>query len=364
MIPSMHFEDVRVRAFRNLLSVDVSLAERCIFIVGDNAQGKSNFLEALFLLARGFSPRGARDAEVICFGEEAAFLRGKIGGEGNTFTKEVVVRRSGGKEWRVNGKRLRKEEPVWLTGYFPEDGAIVGGAPRDRRDFFDEAISFLSPLYRQFLRDYEKVVERRNWLLREGKSREVVSVYTERMMGLALRIVEWRVKYIGVFGPLLGEVYRNIFGGGELRVRYRSEGYSWEEGIQEGLRKAWKMLEQEELERGMTLFGPHRDEFLFLLGDREVRDFASQGEKKGVALALRLSEMEVMKRSKKGRVVVLLDDLFSEFDEKRRDLVLKAVWEGNQVVVTTTEKDVAERLGKELGAWGFTMEGGQMERWW
>ncbi|MEN3187839.1 MAG: DNA replication and repair protein RecF [Atribacterota bacterium] len=359
----MYFQEVQVRNFRNLRKVEFNFIEGCIFLVGDNAQGKSNFLEALFLLARGFSPRRAKDHELVYFGEEGAFIGAKIQGARGFFTKEVVLHHNGKKEWRVNGKRGKGEDPVWLTGYFPEDAEIVGGAPKNRRDFFDQAISFLFPPYRQFLREYEKVVERRNWLLREGEGRELLPAYSEKMLALAWRIVEWRVQYMGVFAPFLKESYQALFGRGVLEVEYRSEGYSWREGIKEGLKKAQKEFEEEEKERGMTLFGPHRDEICLLLGGQEVRDFASQGERKGVVLALRLAEMEVIRKKTRERVVVLLDDLFSELDEKRRRLVLEQVLRGSQVFVTTTERELAEKAVKTSLAQGFEVEEGGIRRW-
>jgi len=360
----MYFQEVELRNFRNLREIRVPLEERCVLIVGDNAQGKSNFLEALFLLARGFSPRRARDNELVSFGEEGALLRARVREGETSFMKEVLIRRNGGKEWRVNGKRFSRGAPIWLTGHFPEDAAVVGGAPRERRDFFDQAISFLYLPYHQFLRSYEKVVERRNWLLREGDPSGLLPVYTEKMIALGSRIVEWRVKYTRSFAPFLEQTYQEIFGGGKLTLRYRSEGYLWEEGIGEGLRKAWKLLQKEEEARGMTLFGPHRDEVLFLLEGQEVRDFASSGEKKGVALALRLAEMAVMEHGKKTRAVVLFDDLFSEFDEKRQHLVLRKVCGKNQVFVTTAGREGVRENVKDLETWGFVMEGGQMKRWW
>lgn len=360
----MYFQDVVLRNFRNLREIKLSLEERCILIVGDNAQGKSNFLEALFVLARGVSPRRAKDAEMIALGEERALVQARVRDGEVTFLKEVLLKQSGGKEWRVNGKRASREVPVWLTGYFPDDTEIVGGAPQSRRDFLDEAISFLFSPYHQFLRNYEKVVERRNWLLREGDPGGLLPAYTEKMIAFGSRIVEWRVKYIGVFGPVLEKTYEEIFGEKGLALRYRSEGYSWEDGIAEGLRRAWKLLEKEELERGRTLFGPHRDEVLLLLRGQEVRDFASQGEKKGVALALRLAEKDVMERNKQSKAVVLLDDLFSEFDEKRRKLVLQKVCGENQVLLTTTERERAREETRDLPTWGFVMEKGRMERWW
>lgn len=359
----MYFQGVRIRNFRNLREIDVSLEERCVVIIGGNAQGKSNLLEALFLLARGTSPRRAKDAELIRFGEEGAFLYSKIFIRGTTLVKELLLRRNGGKEWRINGKRISRRESVWLVGYFPEDTGIVGGAPRSRREFLDESLSFLFPTYYQFLKNYEKVVERRNILLREGDSGKIVPAYTERMIALGAKIVEWRVKYIRALMPLFQEIYKDIFGENEPELRYRSEGYSWEKGIEQGLREAGEILKNEEREKGMTLFGPHRDEILLLLGEQEVRDFASQGEKKGIALSLRMAEMEIIRRNKDDRVVVLLDDLFSEFDEKRQSLVLRRVGKEGQVFITTTEKRRAEEAVNNFGAWGFWMENGKMERW-
>ncbi|MGQ9474416.1 MAG: DNA replication/repair protein RecF, partial [Candidatus Caldatribacteriaceae bacterium] len=274
-----------------------------------------------------------------------------------------LLHKNGGKRWRVNGKRIIRRENVWLVGYFPEDIEIVGGAPRDRREFLDEALSFLFPIYYQFLKNYEKAVERRNILLREGDSGKIIPAYTERMIALGAKIVEWRVKYIRALVPFFREVYRDIFGENEPELQYRSEGYSWEKGIEQGLREAGEALKKEEREKGMTLFGPHRDEIVFFLNGQEVRDFASQGEKKGITLSLRMAEMEIIRRNKDDRVVVLLDDLFSEFDERRQSLVLKRVGKEGQVFITTTEKRRAEEAVSNFGAWGFWMEDGKMERW-
>ncbi len=358
----MYLREVKVWNFRNLERVHLTLEERCIFILGDNAQGKSNFLEALFLLARGYSPQGARGEEMIRFGEEIASVSAKIVEEGEYFVKEVILRRNGSREWRLNGKRERKWEPIWLVGYFPEDFAIVGGAPKDRRDFLNQAISLVYPPYDRFLKSYEKIVERRNLLLREGGPEELLPVYTEKMINLGSQIVEWRVQYLRTFTPILSEVYRMIFGEGELEVQYESLGYRWEEGIGEGLRKAHRELEREEFVRGMTLFGPHRDEITLLLRGKEVRDFASQGEKKGIALSLRLAEMRMIKRMKKSRVILLLDDLFSEFDTQRRELILRGVNGEGQVFVTTTEREMTQKAVREFSALVLFMTAGKMSQ--
>jgi DNA replication and repair protein RecF len=357
----VHFEAVRFVRFRNLREVELSLGPGMFVLLGDNAQGKTNFLEGLFLLARGFSPFFARDEELIAFQEEEAFLSARLV-EGNSVSvRQVVLRKKGKREWRRDGKLERKRTPLPLVGFFPEDLALVDGEPKKRRDFIDRALAFFSPQFEALLSAYEQVLSRRNLLLREGRDEDLVEVYGEKLVTLGARIVEERLRYLRLFAPFFEQAYRNFSEGSDaLRVVYGARGYTTGEGVLEGLRKAREALREEERRRGMTLFGPHRDEIAFLLGGRDVREFASFGEKKSVALALRMAEKAVVQWIRKDGVVLLLDDAFPGLDAKRRRALASRLFSEVQVFLTTTEEDLALEL-RNQGARLFLVRAGEIQ---
>lgn len=357
----MHFEAVTLLRFRNLREVRLSLGQGVFVLFGGNAQGKTNFLEALFLVARGFSPFSSRDEELISFGEDSAALAARFVEGSSFFVRQVVLRKGGKREWRRDGKVERKRVSLPLVGSFPEDLALAEGEPKKRRDFIDRAISFLSPQFEALLGDYERILTQRNLLLREKKDEGLVAVYGEQLVALGARIVEERLRYLRLFVPFLSRAYRDISGNDEpLEVRYESKGYSLREGVREGLAKAAKALQKEEWERGMTLFGPHRDEISFLLGKRDVREFASFGEKKSVVLALRMAERAVVQWIRKENPVLLLDDAFPGLDAQRKVFLSSCVFSGDQVFLTTTEEDIAREFA-ERGAKVFRVCEGRIE---
>lgn len=344
----VYFETVDLVRFRSLREVHLKLGRGMFVLLGPNAQGKTNFLEALFLLARGFSPFHASDEELILFGEESALLSARFMEGGALSLRQVLLTRSGKREWRRDGKIERRRFSLPLSGFFPEDLALVDGEPKRRRDFVDDALSFIRPGLGEVLGNYEKVLTRRNLLLREGGPRELIDAYGEQLVLLGARIVEERLKYLRVLSPPFLRTFE-LFSGerGEFRVEYRARGYELKEGILEGLGRARKAFEEEERGKGMTLFGPHRDEILFLFGDRDVREFASFGEKKSIALALRMAEKAVVQWMKREETVFLLDDAFPGLDRKRREALRALVAQESQVFLTTTEEDVALELSRE-----------------
>ena len=359
----MYLEEVEFINWRNLEKVELSFPEKTLVLAGDNAQGKTNFLEALFLLARGTSPRRAKDEEMIRWGEEFSYLRAQIREENLHFTREVVIKKEGKKEWKRDGKRETRRTSLPLVGYFPQDREIVEGPPQKRRDFLDEVISFIYPTYNQWLREYEKLLSRRNFLLRERSSGELVEIYGENLINCGTKVVETRIRYLHRFVPCFQSFYQELSGEDvSLQVFYRPLGYRWEEGVEEGLRRAKKRVREEEKERGVTLFGPHRDEIMFLLRDREARNFASQGEKKRLAISLRLAETSMVESFYRKEVVILVDDVFSELDKKRRALLWQKIKNGSQVFLTTTEEEEVKELRGSSPLSFFRIEGGRIEK--
>ncbi|MGQ9622080.1 MAG: DNA replication/repair protein RecF [Candidatus Caldatribacteriaceae bacterium] len=357
----VYFETVDLVRFRSLREVHLKLGRGMFVLLGANAQGKTNFLEALFLLARGFSPFHASDEELILFGEESALLSARLVEGGVPSLRQALLTRGGKREWRRDGKIERRRSPLPLSGFFPGDLALVDGEPKRRRDFVDDALSFIRPGFGEVLGNYEKVLARRNLLLREGGPRELVDAYGEQLVVLGAKIVEERLKYLKALSPFFLRTFELFLGErGGVRMEYRARGYEVGEGILEGLGRARKALEEEERGRGMTLFGPHRDEILFLFGDRDVREFASFGEKKSIALALRIAEKAVIQWIRREETVLLLDDAFPGLDRKKRGTLCALVTRESQVFLTTTEEDVALELSKE-GARVLLVEEGKVQ---
>lgn len=235
------------------------------------------------------------------------------------------------------------------------------GEPKKRRDFVDQAVSFFSPPFAALLGKYERILAQRNLLLRERGDKNLVRVYGEQLVVFGARIVEERLRYLRLLAPFFSQVYQRLTGSSEpLRVVYEPKGYDLSWGVEQGLERAFRSLEGEEWERGMTLFGPHRDEVSFLLGERDVREFSSFGERKSVALALRMAEKAVVQWIGKKSVVLLLDDAFPGLDARRRAFLASCVFSEGQVFLTTTEEDVAWELQKR-GAKVLKVCGGSVQ---
>lgn len=359
----MYFREINLRNWRNISQLKIKLEEGLIVITGANAQGKSNFLEALYLLARGTLPRPARDEELITWGEELAYLSCKVQEKVGDFTREVIIRRGQAKEWRVNGRLETRKRRIWLVGYFPQDMEIVEGSPSKRRDFLDQTIDLLRPGWGRVCREYGEVLYRRNTLLREKPHSELIEVYTEKLVSLGTTLVRGRIWYLQNLTPFIQQFYRELSGEEEeIQPRYQSRGYSLqnESEIKDDLRQAFREAKAEELSRGFTLVGPHRDEVVFQKEGRDLRTFGSQGEKKTLALSLKLAEMNVVKLLTGEKVIVVLDDLFSELDEKRRKRLWSEIVSQNQVFVTTTEKLEWEERGKGAKVRVLTLDRGKI----
>lgn len=312
-------------------------------VIGDNAQGKTNFLEALYFISRRTSPRRAIDSDLIHWGEEKAYCGASVVDGPVTFTRELIIRMGKRKEWKWNGceePRRGERNTIWLVGFFPHDIDIVDGPPQLRRDFLDQAIGFIYPAHEMWGVRYSKALFRRNLLLRERADKDLILVYTEQLIEAGGKIIRGRTHYLRALAPHLAEVYFRLAGGkGKVGVEYEPSKPGIGVEVERDLREAYARYEGEEREKGMTLVGPHRDEPIFFNEGKEFKSFASQGEKKTLALALKLAEMAVMREVKKRDVIALLDDVFSELDRNRRQYLLQGLLTGGQVIFSATDLD-------------------------
>lgn len=352
----MQLEALRLVAFRNYGELDLNLPGGVILLVGQNAQGKSNLLEAVYLLATGRSYRGAGDADLVRWGSGGYAARGRVGRTYGEVLLEVIYHADQRKRVRVNGTDVRRLSELFghLTAviFSPEDLQLVKGGPVHRRRFLDLELAQIDPAYRQDLIDYQQVLVQRNNLLRLGAPAAELEVWDEQLVATGARLMAKRARAVKRLWRLAAAAHHQITAGREeLRLGYlaaagagatrvavdlEDEPASRVAAFREQLAGELSRVRPAELRRGMTLLGPHRDDLSLHINGAEARAFASQGQQRTAALALKLGELEFMREETGEYPLLLLDDVMSELDEERRRYLLQVAGERTQVFVTTT----------------------------
>ena len=306
-----------------------------MLVVGSNGVGKTNLLEAVHVATQGFSPRTRTDSQVVRFGAEgaraaAAGRRGEVGLE-----LEVTVRRGEGKRARLNGAPLRAAEQlralVSTLVFTPDRLGVVKGPPAARRAYFDRVLGRFAPARAAVPAEYGAAVAQRNAALRRvrigASSRDAVEPWSERVATLGAELVAARLDALMLIKPPFA-ARADEFGLGDVSLRYDGEPPTFE-----GLNA---VLERD-LERGVTSLGPHLDDIVIASGDRDLRNFGSQGEQRLALLALLLAEAETIADRTGVPPLLLLDDVLSELDPARRKILADRVRSAGQALVTATD---------------------------
>ena len=336
---------IHLKNFRNFADTTVELGERRNLILGANAQGKTNLLEAIHILGVGRSHRDRKDANLVRFDQDFYRIEGIFDHIGVKTTIEVAYG-SERKRIRVNGKDSRPADLIGLVGVVissPDDIDLVKGSPGLRRMFLDMAISQMSRDYLTTLQQYVRAVSQRNRLLRAAQERRdrvpETAVWDRSVVSLGARIVELRVEYLDEIEPLVEANFTFISGGpGGVKLLYEPRGYrlGQAEEVASGLERAMREHKEIEAARGYTLYGPHVDDFKFLAGGRDLRQFGSEGEQRTGVLALRCAEVAAM-RDRMGRhPVVLLDDVYAELDSARAEALTALISRFDQIILTSS----------------------------
>ncbi|GMA29040.1 DNA replication/repair protein RecF [Arenivirga flava] len=359
--------------FRNYRTAEVGFAAGSNVVVGRNGQGKTNLVEAVGYLATLGSHRVSSDQALVRHGADAAIVRARLEHEGREVTAELQLNRVGANRAQLNRSPVRPREIArYLTTvlFAPEDLAIVRGEPGGRRRFLDELLIQRTPRLAGVITDYERVLRQRNTLLKTARSSGAVErslstleVWDERMIALGTEIVLARHRLVRALEPELVAAYEGIAGAGQpvrlgesLSVLgadpdadaaaspFAEEPNPAE--VREAYGRAIAERRRAELDRGVSLVGPHRDDLVLELNELPARSTASHGESWSYALALRLAAAEVLRReSNGGDPIVILDDVFAELDERRRRRLATAIEGYEQVLITAAvEGDVPESL--------------------
>ncbi len=355
----MHLSRLELSNFRNYAELDLALEPGLTVFYGQNAQGKTNVLEAVYLLSSGSSYRAASDREVIRWAAPDAERVARVTGVSDGIELQVLVADMPGlstKRVLLNGAGKRLADFVGrLPAVFfgPEQLDLVTGSPGDRRSYLDGALSQTDRNYYRSLGTYNRVLHQRNQLLKQFRERELdpeeLVYWDDQLVEQGSLISRGRARCLQELSELAASHHEHLAaGGGELALAYESKLFrnagGWErlldasvDEIQTEFRR-WLSLEAErEMAQGTTVVGPHRDDLLLVLSGKSVDKFGSRGQQRTVALALKLAELDLLQRHTGQVPVLLLDDVLSELDEARRGALRDVVRQHEQVLLTTTE---------------------------
>lgn len=359
-----------LRHFRNLSNQTLELPPEGVALIGDNAQGKSNFLEAIYYLETLRSFRGARDHQMVAFDADVFRVAATLTENGSERDEarppcEVAAafqKRGRRKKVTVDGTETSRMSEglghLAAVVFSPVDVELVSGGPTERRRFLDIVLSLNEPGYLAELQAYRRVLHHRNAALKAGQPAAAVAAWDERLVTSGSQVILDRAQWIEAQSDAFGAYYARISDGARARMTYRPNVSFEADGrdrapIEDAFRAALADAREGELRRGVTLVGPHRDDVrLQLVGkdaDLDLRDYGSGGQRRTAALALRLIEAETI-RARQGRhPLILLDDVFAELDEGRSERILDLIdAEDTGQVVLTAPKDADVKIRRDV----------------
>ena len=361
----MRLSGLTVRHFRNLRNQDLELPPEGVALIGDNAQGKSNFLEAIYYLETLRSFRGARDDQMVAFGADLFRVSATTDVDASEERPGVEVAAAYQRKGKRKKVSINGVEPDRLSGalgrlsaviFSPADLELVSGGPSERRRFLDIVLSLNEPGYVSALQDYKRVLVRRNAALKASDSGSPVAAWNQGLVRAGADVMLARRSWIESRCEAFGGYYRQVSDGAGAQMTYRPNVALPAEGGVEDVREAFRTALVESCERerrmGVTVVGPHRDDVRLQLegegGGLDLRDYGSGGQRRTAALALRLVEAMTIRERRSQKPLLLLDDVFAELDGGRSERILDLM-EAEDIgqVVLTAPKDGDVRIRRD-----------------
>lgn len=337
----MIIKSLELADFRNYENLNISFDEGTNILYGDNAQGKTNILEAIYVSATTKSHKGSKDREIINFDKEEAHIRTYLSKEGEEIKVDMHLRKNKSKGIAIDGQKIKKAADLMgllnVVFFSPEDLSIIKNGPAERRRFADMELCQLDHFYLYNLNHYNKIINQRNKLLKDmyfhPELKETLNIWDSQLVSFGSKIIERRKQFVEQLCEIIYEIHKNLSGGKEeLLIEYEPD-VSIEE-----FEKKMKMNQERDIRLKQTTTGPHRDDFSFIVNGIDIRKYGSQGQQRTAALSLKLSEIELVKKISKDTPVLLLDDVLSELDSNRQNTLLNSI--GNiQTIITCTGLD-------------------------
>ncbi|MGE8204770.1 DNA replication/repair protein RecF [Heyndrickxia sp. NPDC080065] len=368
----MYIEELELKNYRNYETLSISFENKVNVILGENAQGKTNVMESIYVLAMAKSHRTSNDKDLIRWDEEYAKISGRIQKQNGSAPLELIISKKGKKAKYNHIEQQKLSQYVGnmnVVMFAPEDLHLVKGSPQVRRRFIDMEIGQVSPIYLHDISQYQKILQQRNHYLKQlqfqkQKDETMLDVLTEQFTQIAVKIIKKRFEFIQLLEEWAKPIHTGISRGLEtLNIKYKPSIDVSETSDSSTLIKAmeekFSSIRKREIERGVTLAGPHRDELIFFVNDRDVQTYGSQGQQRTTALSLKLAEIELIHSEIGEYPILLLDDVLSELDDYRQSHLLNTIQGKVQTFVTTTSIDgIDHQTLKEAST--FSVESGFM----
>lgn len=337
----MIIKSIELQNFRNYEDLNISFDEGTNIFYGDNAQGKTNILEAAYLSGTTKSHKCSKDKEMIRFGEQEAHIRTVVVKKDKEYQIDMHLKNNRSKGIAINKVPIKKASELFgilnMVFFSPEDLNIIKNGPAERRRFLDSELCQLDKIYLSDLTTYNKILNQRNKLLKDMVYRpdlkDTLPVWDMQLVETGRKIIRRRKQFVDELNEIVHDIHYRISGEKEdLLLQYEPsiEDIFFEDEL--------SRVKERDMRQCMTSVGPHRDDLLFSIGEVDIRKFGSQGQQRTSALSLKLSEIELVKRSIHDTPVLLLDDVLSELDSNRQNYLLNSIHD-TQTLITCTGLD-------------------------
>lgn len=337
----MNIRSIELKNFRNYENLEISFDEGTNILFGDNAQGKTNILEAAYMSGTTKSHKGSRDKEMIRFGEEEAHLKTVVARGGREYQIDMHLKKNRAKGIAIDKIPIKKASELFgilnIVFFSPEDLNIIKSGPVERRRFLDSELCQLDRIYLADLTNYNKILAQRNKLLKDMIYRpglsDTLPVWDMQLIETGKKIIRRRKQFVDELREIVSDIHYRISGGKEelfLKYEPNIDDIFFEDELSRAKEKDKKLCQ--------TSVGPHRDDLLFSIGDVDIRKYGSQGQQRTSALSLKLSEIELVRKSISDTPVLLLDDVLSELDSSRQNYLLNNISD-TQTIITCTGLD-------------------------
>ena len=337
----MIIKSLELADFRNYEELNISFDKGTNILYGDNAQGKTNILEAIYVSATTKSHKGSKDKEIVNFNKEEAHIRTYLEKEGVECRVDMHLRKNKSKGIAIDGQKIKKAADLLgllnVVFFSPEDLSIIKNGPSERRRFADMELCQLDSFYLYNLNHYNKIVNQRNKLLKDmyfnPGLKETLNIWDSQLISFGSKIIERRKLFTEQLCEIISDIHNKLSGGKEnLIIKYEPD------VAIENFEEKMKESQEKDIRSKITSVGPHRDDFSFIVNGIDIRKYGSQGQQRTAALSLKLSEIELVKKMTKDTPVLLLDDVLSELDSNRQNYLLGSLGD-IQTIITCTGLD-------------------------
>lgn len=344
----MYIHSLELKNYRNYEDLSIDFDSGTTILYGDNAQGKTNILEAVYISATTKSHRGSKDREIIRFHQEEAHIRTQVMKSEVLHRIDMHLRKNKTKGIAIDGVPIKRSGELFgvanVIFFSPEDLSIIKNGPSERRRFLDLELCQLDKLYLYHYTNYNKVLNQRNNLLKQISFKpqlaDTIDIWNEQLVQYGVELIKARRNFINQLNEILKEIHGRLTGNKEqLCIQYECN------VNEENFAELLQQRQEQDFKYQSTQYGPHRDDMGFYIDDIEVRKYGSQGQQRTAALSLKLAEIEIVKQRIKDTPILLLDDVMSELDENRRDYLLHSI-NNIQTIITCTGYDdfIKERM--------------------